>query len=142
MLTVNRISRVLAAFLMVIAAVALLVPGEPSGSLPAFAVSAAVLAVWSVGAGGRRKSGTARRRSLLHSVVTVGFGLSLVAGTLLAAGLLDGPGLFGLPRSLWGLLLGVWLIPLVLTSLGFAASFAPPSAAELERLRARSHEDS
>ena len=140
MLTVNRISRVLAAFLMVVAAVALLVPAGPSSALAAAAVSAAVIAVWSVGAAGRPKPGTAKRRHLLHRALTVGFGLSLTAGTLLAAGLADGPGIFGLPRSLWGLLLGVWLIPLVITSLGFAVSFTPPTAAELERLRTQSQD--
>ena len=103
-------------------------------------MSAAVIAVWSVGAAGRPKPGTAKRRHLLHRALTVGFGLSLTAGTLLAAGLADGPGIFGLPRSLWGLLLGVWLIPLVITSLGFAVSFTPPTAAELERLRTQSQD--
>jgi len=63
------------------------------------------------------------------------------AGALLAAGLADGPGFFGLPRSLWGLLLGIWLIPLALTSLGFAVSFTAPTPADLERLRVRSRED-
>jgi len=103
-------------------------------------VSAAVIAVWSVGTAGP-KSRTAERRNLLDQAVTGGFGLSLAAGALLAAGLADGPGAFGLPRSLWGLLFGVWLIPLVVTSLGFAVSFEPPTPAELERLRAGSRED-
>ena len=140
MLTVNRTSRVLAAFLMAAGAATLLLSGESTGYLAAVAVSAAILAAWSVGAAGRPRSGTAKRGNLLHAAVTVGFGLSLAAGALLAAGLMDGPGFFGLPRSLWGLLLGVWLIPLVLTSLGFAVSFAPPTAADLERIRARSRQ--
>lgn len=135
-------SRILAASLVVAAAAALLLSRESTGALAAAAVSAAILAVWSVGTAGRPKPAVAKRRNLLHRAVTVGFGLSLAAGALLGAGLADGPGFFGLPRSLWALLLGVWLIPLVLTSLGFAASFAPPTAAELERLRARSQEDS
>ncbi len=134
-------SRILAASLVVAAAAALLLSGESTGTLAAAAVSAAVIAAWSVGTAGGPKPGTARRRKLLRPVVTVGFGLSLTAGALLAAGLADGPGFFGLPRSLWGLLLGVWLIPLVLTSLGFAVSFAAPTPAELERLRARSREE-
>jgi len=133
-------SRILAASLVVAAAAALLLPGESTGTLAGAAVSAAVIAVWSVGTAGRPKSGTAKRGNLLRRAVTVGFGLSLAAGALLAAGLADGPGFFGLPRSLWGLLLGVWLIPLVITSFGFAVSFAPPAPAELERLRARSRE--
>ena len=140
MLTVNRTSRVLAAFLMVVAPVALLVPGEPSGYLAAAAVSAAVVAVWSVGSNGRPKSGDGQRRNRLHRAISIGFGCSLAAGALLAAGFAEGPGVLGLPRSLWGLLLGVWLIPLVLTSLGFAVSFAPPTTAELQRLRDRSQE--
>ena len=135
-------SRILAASLVVAAAATLLLPGESTGYLAAAAVSAAIIAVWSVGTAGRPKPGMANWPTLLHQVVTIGFGLSLAAGALLAAGLADGPGLFGLPRSLWGLLFGVWLIPLVLTSLGFAVSFAPPTPAELERLRARSQEDS
>ena len=106
----------------------------------AVAVSAAVIAAWTVGIGGRPESGSQKRRHRLHEAATAGFALSLMAGALLAAGLFEGPGFFGLPRSLWGLLLGVWLIPLIVTSLGFAASFAPPSAADLERLRARSQE--
>ncbi len=134
-------SRILAASLVVAAAAALLLPGESTGYLAAAAVSAAILAAWSVGTAGRPKSRPAKRRNLLQRAVTVGFALSLAAGAVLAAGLADGPGFFGLPRSLWGLLLGVWLIPLVLTSFGFAASFAAPTPAELERLRARSREE-
>ena len=133
-------SRILAALLVVAAAAALLLPGESTACLAAVAVSAAILANWSAGAGGRPRSGAAKRRNLVRAAVTAGFGLSLAAGTLLAAGLAGGPGFFGLPRSLWGLLLGVWLVPLVLTSLGFAVSFAPPTPAELERLRARSRQ--
>ena len=133
-------SRILAASLVVAAAAALLLPGESTGCLAAAAVGAAVMAAWSVGTAGRPTSAAAKRRNLLHKVVTAGFGLSLTAGALLAAGLADGPGFLGLPRSLWGLLLGVWLIPLVTTSVGFAVSFAPPTPAELERLRARSQE--
>ena len=135
-------SRILAASLVVAAAAALLLPGESSGTLAAAAVSAAVMAAWGIGTTGPPTSGAAKRRNLLHRVVTAGFALSLTAGALLAAGFADGPGFYGLPRSLWGLLLGVWLIPLVTTSLGFAVSFAPPTSAELERLRARAREDS
>ena len=135
-------SRILAASLVVAAAAALLLSGESAGLPAAAAVSAAVIAVWSVGSAGRPETGSGKRRSRLGRAVSIGFGLSLAAGALLAAGLADGPGFFGLPRSLWGLLLGVWLIPLVMTSFGFAVSFAAPTRAELERLRARSQEDS
>lgn len=140
MLAKGGASRILAASLVIAAAATLLMPGESTGLLAAAAASLAIFAVWCVGTDGPTHAGAAKRRNCLRQAVTVGFGLSLAAGVLLAAGLADGPGLFGLPRSLWGLLLGVWLIPLVLTSLGFAASFAPPSREELERLRARSQE--
>ena len=140
MLAKGGASRILAASLVIAAAATLLMPGESTGLLAAAAASLAILAVWCVGTDGRTHAGAAKRRNLFRQAVTVGFGLSLAAGVLLAAGLADGPGLFGLPRSLWGLLLGVWLIPLVLTSLGFAASFAPPTPAERERLRARSRQ--
>ena len=133
-------SRVLAPATVVAATVALLTAGASSGLLVAALVGGAVLTAWSVGIAGRPASGAPKRWSGLASAASVGFALSLVSGALLAAGLADGPGFFGLPRSLWGLLLGVWLIPLVLTSLGFAVSFAPPTPAELERLRARSRE--
>lgn len=141
MLAKGRGSLILAASVVVAAPAALLIPGESAGLAAGAAASLAIIAVWSVGAAGRPKSGAAKRRNLPDQVVTVGFGLSLAAGALLAAGLLDGPGFFGLPRSLWGLLLGVWLIPLGLTSIGFAVSFAPPTPAELEQLRARSREN-
>ena len=130
-------SRVLAASLVIAGAVTLLLPGESAGLLAAAAASLAILAVWCGGTDGHPQSDGAKLRNLLRQVATVGFGLSLAAGTLLAAGLADGPGAFGLPRSLWGLLLGVWLIPLVITSLGFVVSFAPPTPAELERLRSQ-----
>ena len=140
MLAKGGASRILAASLVVAAAATLLVPGESAGFLAAAAASLAIIAVWSVGSAGGPPSGTGKRRNRLHPAISIGFGLSLAAGALLAAGLADGPGAFGLPRSLWGLVLGVWLIPLVVTSLGFAVSFAPPTPAELERLRARSRE--
>ncbi len=140
MLAKGGASRILAASLVIAAAATLLMPGESTGLLAAAAASLAILAVWCVGTDGRTHAGAAKRRNLCRRAVTVGFGLSLAAGVLLAAGLADGTDFFGLPRSLWGLLLGVWLIPLVMTSLGFAVSFAPPTPAELERLRARSRE--
>ena len=125
-------SRGLAASLVVAAALTLPVAG---GTLAAVAASGAVVAVWMVGsAGGGRRRG-------LDRATSGGLVLALVGGTLMAAGLADGPGFFGLPRSLWGLLLGIWLIPLVLTSAGFAVSFRPPDAADLDRLRAASRPD-
>ncbi|MCY3744666.1 MAG: hypothetical protein OXH05_00420 [Acidobacteria bacterium] len=141
MLAKGGLSGVLAASLVVAAAAMLLVARESAGLAAGAAASLAIIAVWNVGTAGRPKSGTPQRRNLPSQAVTVGLGLSLAAGALLAAGLADGPGFFGLPRSLWGLLLGIWLIPLALTSLGFAVSFTAPTPAELERLRARSRED-
>lgn len=124
-------SRGLAAFLVVAAALTLPVAG---GTLAAVAVSGAIFGVWMVGS-----AGGPRRR--LDRVTSGGLALCLVSGTLLAAGLGDGPGYFGLPRSLLGLVLGIWLIPLLLTSAGFALSFRPPDAADLDRLRAESRHD-
>lgn len=134
---IGGMSRVLAPA-MVVTAAALLVSPASSPWLAAAAVSGAILTSWAVGSPGPRASGAGKRWNRLHRAASVGFALSLAAGALLAAGLWEGPGFFGVPRSLWGLLLGVWLLPLVLTSLGFAASFAPPDPADLERLRSRS----
>ena len=125
-------SRGLAASLVVAAALTLPVAG---GTLAAVAAGGAVVAVWMVGSAG------GGRRRALDRATSGGLVLALVGGTLMAAGLADGPGFFGLPRSLWGLLLGIWLIPLVLTSAGFAASFRPPDAAALDRLRAAARRD-
>ena len=96
------------------------VRGSETGWVIALATGAAVIAVWVAGA-----SGPGRRplRSRSERVTSVLLGASLLGGILLAAGIGDGPGPWGLPRSLWGLLLGVWLIPLVVTSIGFAVSF-------------------
>ena len=127
-------SRVLAGFLPAAAALLLVVPGGIGAAVAAAAVSIAILAVWGAGSVGDRAPG--RRGARWERITTAGFALSLAAGAVLAAGVGDGPGFFGLPRSLWGLLLGVWLLPLVVTSVGFAASFRPPAGAALERLRA------
>ena len=137
---VGGVSRILAASLVIAGAVTLLIPGESAGLLAAAVASLAIIAVWSVGSAGGPPSGTGNRRNRLHQAISVGFGLSLGVGAFLAAGFADGPGAFGLPRSLWGLVLGVWLIPLAVTSVGFAVSFAPPTPAELARLRGQSRE--
>jgi len=138
MLAKGRPFRTLTASLVVAAAATLLIAGESAGLAAGAAASLAIIAMWCVGSTGT--SGIERRWRRLGQAASVGFALSLGIGAALAAGLADGPGFFGLPRSLWGLLFGIWLIPLVLTSLGFAVSFAPPAPAELERLRARSRE--
>ena len=66
----------------------------------------------------------------------------LLAATLLvriAAGVFDGPPPAGappgLPLPLLGLLCGVFLLPLALTSVGFALSFRPPAPGGLAALR-------
>ena len=111
--------------------------GRFAGGLAAAAVVLAILAVWSFGtAGGERARAALQRRNRWDRWTGVGLALSLGAGTLLAAGIGSAPGLFGLPGALWGLLLGVWLVPLLLTSAGFALAFRPPDRAALERLRA------
>ena len=130
-------SRVIAASLVVAAAAALVVPGRPGAILAAAVVSGAILAVWNVGsAGPAGPNGRPRIRAHLDRASGIGLALALGAGTLLAAGFAEGPGFFGLPRSLWGLLLGVWVIPLLVTSIGFAVSFRAPEAMDLDRLRA------
>lgn len=133
-------SRVLAASLVPAAAAALLIPVGTAGLFPAAAVSGAILAVWSVGTAGAGIPGETSRM-LVDRLTGFGFAIALAGGTLMATGVADGAALFGLPRSLWGLLLGVWLIPLLLTSAGFALSFRPPDAADLERLRAAFRRD-
>ncbi len=131
-------SRILAASLPVVAAGALLAPGSGDALLAASVVSAAIIAAWSVGSADSPGSRRANPGKRAGQIASAGFALSLAAGALVAAGVADAPGLFGLPRSLWGLLLGVWLVPLVVTSFGFAVAFRPPDPAALERLRAGS----
>lgn len=107
-----------------IAGAALLVgQGASAGAL---AVGAAISAAWCAGASAKTRAGAWWSGGFL---VSLGFGLSLTAG---AGGETT---LFGLPLSLWGLLLGVFAVPLALTSIGFAVSFEPPDVRGLERLR-------
>lgn len=134
-------SPVLAASLVVLAAGALLVPARVGSLVAAAVVSAAILAVWGAGSAGGRPGRDAWRGARGDRLASFGLACSLGAGALLAAGFADGPGFFGLPRSLWGLLLGVWLLPLVITSVGFALSFRPPDPAARNRLRAVSRRD-
>ena len=128
--------RILPALLVAAAPFVLQIADATGPALAAAAVSSAILAVWMTGsAGGERRHATSRRRALRDLATGAGLALSLGSGSLLAGGFGDGPGPFGLPRSLWGLLLGVWLAPLVLTSVGFAAAFTTPDPEDLERLR-------
>ena len=105
---------------------------EASGLVAPIAVSGATMAAWCAGSAGPERP---RRGTRSDRATSIAFALILGAGVLLAAGLADGAGFLGLPRSLWGLLLGVWLGPLVVTSLGFALAFEPPDPVVLKRLR-------
>ena len=142
---------VLAGGLGAAAGVVLVLPPMQTGGgvFAAVAVSATIVAAWRLGlreiassaptgaeptGAGETGSGPARRERW-GRLAGAGFALSLAMGAQLAAGLTDRTGLLGLPRSLWGLLLGVWLVPLILTSVGFAVSFSPPDPKDLERLQ-------
>ncbi len=114
-----------AALLIGLAGGALLAGGAAA---MAIAVAAAVAAVWACGSSDSRSSWGAWSGAL--------FALSLGAGTLLAASP-SATGPAGLPLALWGLLLGVFGVPLVLTGAGFALSFRPPDPKALRRLRNR-----
>ena len=133
---------VLAAGCVVAAALALAVAGAAAGPLAGAAVTGAILAIWSLGnAGGVSGAPASAGATQRDRRIGLGLALSLAAGVGLSAGIAPGPGFFELPRSLWGLLLGVWLVPLVLTSIGFAWAFQPPDATARERLRKASRRD-
>lgn len=106
------------------AAAALLI----GGAAAALAVAAAIAAAWCV-------SGSRTARTRAGAWCSGGFFVSLGVGLALAAGAGAGTVLFGLPLSLWGLLLGVFAFPLLLTGIGFVVSFEPPDARGLARLR-------
>ncbi len=124
----------IAGFALAAAAAAVAAPagGSAGAGLVAGAVALAILAVWSTGSavGANRSARGAR----WDRWTTTGLAASLVLGVAGAA-LLSGDGPFGLPRALWALLSGVFLVPLLLTTVGFAAAFEPPSNEDLRRLR-------
>jgi hypothetical protein len=100
--------------------------GEPVGSwLMAVATATAPVALFRLGSGG---SGRLRlgRRGL--PALLVSLGAACVALVALAGWPGRAPALAGLGV----LLLGIWLVPLVVTSWGFAASFPPPERWEQE----------
>ena len=118
---------------------------RPAAVVSALAAAAAVAGAWLLGgppptddppAGTRRPRRRAGRRT------TAAFLVSLGAGALLTASLptARGPEAPAFPPSLSALILGVFLAPLLLTSLGFALSFRPPSAEDLDRLRRAARE--
>ena len=111
-------------------------PGESGGGSVAVAglVVVAILLTWATGSAGPAAApGGWRKR--VDRWTTAGLAVSLAAGAGLAA-TLDGVGPYGLPAALWALVIGVFVVPLVLTSVGSAVSFEPPSDSDLERLRA------
>lgn len=103
-------------------------PGRLWSALLAGLAAAAILSVWGLGLRARA------RRSAWDRWTGAGLATSL-GGGVLGAALLEGSGAFGLPRALWALLLGVFLVPLVLTNLGFFLSFEPPAPEDLRRIR-------
>ncbi len=105
-----------------IAAAGGVLAADPPAWAAALAVWGAVAAAWTLGPTGGRQ------------FFTAAFFVSLASGTALAAGG-AAPVVFGLPLSLWGLFVGVFLVPLALTTLGFALDFEPPDRRGLERLR-------
>ena len=94
-----------------------------------FGVAAALGAMWLAGTFGRRRW---RERIVAALLVAC-----LAMGGLAAAGRIDAAGPLGLPVAVWGLLGGVWILPLVLTSASFAVFFRPPDAAALKRAQER-----
>lgn len=114
--------------------------GRTAAVVAALSTAAAVAGAWLLGAlppAADRPAGTGRPRRRAGLWSTAAFLVSLGAGTLLTASLpaTRGPGAPAFPSSLSALVVGVFLAPLLLTSLGFALSFRPPSANDLDRLR-------
>ena len=113
--------------------------GRSAAVVAALSTAAAVAGAWLLGAlppAADRPAGTGRPRRRAGLWSTAAFLVSLGAGTLLAAlPSTRGPGAPAFPPSLSALVVGVFLAPLLLTSLGFALSFRPPSANDLDRLR-------
>lgn len=122
----------------------LLGPDEPPAAVvSALSTAAAIAGAWLLGArppAGDENGETRPPRSRAGRWTTAALLASLAAGTLLAASVpatsgTDAPTSPALPASVYGLVVGVFLAPLLLTSLGFALSFRAPSASDLDRLR-------
>ena len=88
-------------------------------------VAGAIAAVWIAGGA----PGRAGRWSSGAFLLTLGGGVA-------AAGAGSAIRPMGLPLGLWGLLFGVFLLPLLLTTVGFAVAFRAPDPEGLTRLRA------
>ena len=137
----------LVALRMIFAAVMLIVVwrigGSGAAAIPAaISVTIAITGAWILGPRSSLR-GAAHTRGVLRMRIgrwlTGAFFVSLASGSLLAAGVFSGPppagAPLGLPLSLLGLLFGVFLLPLALTSVGFALSFRPPAPEGLAALR-------
>lgn len=140
----------LAALRMVFAGVMLIVVwllgGAGAVAIPAaISVTGAITGVWILGTPPTRPGASAAarrdaRRRRADRWISGAFFLSLAAGALLATGVFgagqpDTGGPPGLPLPLLGLLFGVFLLPLVLTGIGFALTFRPPAPEGLAALR-------
>lgn len=146
----------LAALRMVFAGVMLivvwLVGGAGAIAIPAaISVTGAITGVWILGTPPTRPgSGAAARRDARRRRadrwISAAFFLSLGGGALLATGVFGsstpadsalppGGAPPGLPLPLLGLLFGVFLLPLLLTGIGFALTFRPPAPDGLAALR-------
>lgn len=114
----------------------------------ALSTAAAIAGAWLLGArppADDANAETRRPRPRAGRWLTAAFLTSLAAGTLVAASIPASPGAGalaspGLPPSVSGLVVGVFLAPLLLTSLDFAFSFRAPSANDLDRLRRAARE--
>lgn len=146
----------LAALRMVFAGTMLIVvwllDGAAAIAIPAaISVTGAITGVWILGTPATRPgTGAAARRDARRRRadrwISGVFFLSLGAGALLATGVFGdslpggaspdaGGAPPGLPLPLFGLLFGVFLLPLVLTGIGFALTFRPPAPEGLAALR-------
>lgn len=138
----------LVALRMVFAAVMLIVVwrlgDSGAAAIPAaISVTGAITGAWILGPPaslrGAVDAGSVRRRRI-GRWITGAFFVSLAIGSLLAAGVFAGPppaagAPAALPRSLLGLLIGVFFLPLALTSVGFSLAFRPPAPEGLAALR-------
>lgn len=136
----------LAAFLVAGGGAVLLLVGflganeRSAAVVSALSAAAAVAGAWLLGArppADDPAADTGRPRRRAGRWTTAAFLVSLGAGTLLTAALPASreAGTPAFPPSLSALILGVFAAPLLLTSLGFALAFRPPSANDLDRLR-------
>lgn len=119
--------------------------GPTAAVVSALSTAAAIAGAWLLGAlppAADRPAETGRPRRRAGRWTTAAFLVSLGAGALLTASLpaARGPEAPAFPPSLSALIVGVFLAPLLLTSLGFALSFRPPSAEDLDRLRRAARE--